>query len=306
VRTIGIATYTLKVRPKRSGDYEPLGGIDGRYSLAELLAGYLESISRAQAVDEKVQVVLQAVRRERDEDTLWGLLHSGEYGFAAEGFNIRSRRTTFRRTPEDAEVIPFYYRAFLPQVSDLGILLLQRYGGYGVFTAFSRGFKSFLDNYLPEHLLEINRLVPAEVVRHLTQGDIRAIQVVAHSLPTDITDKLRFLGNRQDIGTFVIEAKAKRNGALTAPPWLRRIREGRALMVELPTELDGSDATIRLRVDYEGKTRVIDLNDPNNLAPYVNATEDVLVESSGHPRFESINAYSANLLAELLHQLGRA
>jgi hypothetical protein len=306
VRTIGIATYTCRIRAKRSEDYEPLGGIGGHHSLLELLAGYLESISGAHAVDETTQLVLQAARTTRDEGTLRGLLNGGEYGYAAEGFSIRSRRSTYRRTPEDAEVIPFYYRAFLPALSDIGILVLQRYGQFGVFTSFSKGFKSFLEHSLPDHVLEINRLVPAEVVRHLTDGDIRAIQVIAHSLPTDITDKLRFLGNRQDIGTFVIEAKAKRDHFLTPPAWLRRIREQRARVVELPIELDGSDATIRLRVEYDGTTRVIDLNDPSNLAPYINATDEITLEPSGHPQFDSIDSYCTTLLAELLQQLGRA
>lgn len=306
MRTIGIATYSLRIRQKRSSEYEPLGGIDGRHSLSDLFAEYLQSISHEEAIDEEVQVVLQASRRERSDDAMWGLLNAGDYGYAAEGFNIKSKRTSYRRSPDDAEVIPFYYRAFFPGMSDLGIVLLQRYGHYGVFTAVSRGFRAFLDGYLPDHVLEINRLVPAEVVRELTEGEIRAIQVIAHTIPPDLADKFRFLGNHQDIGTFVIEAKAKRKSFLAPPPWLRRIRQGRVQVVELPTELRDSDAVIRIRVNYEGTTRTIDLSDPNNLAPYINATDDLELEPTGHPRFTSIDRYCQDLLDELLRQLGRA
>ena len=306
VPTIGLATYTMRVRPKRSEDYEPLGGIEGLYSLGELLQEYLHSISGAQAVDEEEQNVLQATRIERADEMHWGIIHAGEYGYSAEGVNVRSRKRSYRRTPDDAEVIPFYYRAFVPAISDLAILVIQRFGPHGVYTAFSKGFRSIFSQRLPEHVLEINRVVPSAVVRHLIDGEIRAIQVIAHSLPTDITDKIRFLGNRQEIGTFVIEAKARRGAMLTPPAWLRRIREGRAAAVELPAELADEQARVRLRVEYEGTTRVIDLQDPSDLAPYFNVTGDVDLEDSGHPEFQSIDSVAEGLIGDLLRQLGRA
>lgn len=305
MKTIGIATYSLRVRTKRGADYELLGNVDRRYNLADLLDQFLSSITNAQTVDEEAQIVLQATRHNRQEEELWGLLDSGEYGFAAQGVDVKTRNPSYTRNPTDAETIPFYYRAYLPKLGDLGLILLQRHGPRGVFTAFSHGFRQFFQEQLPDHVLEINRVVPAEVVRHLTDGQIRSIQVIAHSLPTDITDKLRFLGNRKEIGTFVIEAKAKKKKFLPVPTWLKRIRQGTTQVVELPTELRESDATVRIRVDYNGTTRTIDLSDPANIAPYINATEHLQIDPSGHPRFESIDSYAQQLIQELLQQLGR-
>ena len=50
---------------------------------------------------------------------------------------------------------------------------------------------------------------------------------------------------------------------------------------------------------------MIDLADPSSIAPYIDATDDLEFEDSGHPRFESIDAYCVRLLGELLAQLGR-
>lgn len=306
MRTIGIATYTIRVRAKRSEDFEPLGSIAGLWSMSEIIEQYLVSIEGIQTVDEEAQSMLQAVARNRDNDNHWGLLGNGEFGYAAEGINVRSRNTSYQRTPEDAEIVPFYFRAVTPSTSDIGVLLVQRYGALGVFTVFAKGLRAFFAEHLPEYTMEINRIVPTEVVTELMHGNIRAIQIVAHTLPTDITDKFRFLGNTSEIGSFTIEAKANRNSVLQSPKWLKRIREGRVSVVELPTELEGSDARIRIRVEYEGKTRTIDLADPSSVAPYVDATQELEIDATGHPNFASIDAYCVRLLADLLKQLGKA
>lgn len=305
MRTIAIATYTIRVRAKRSEDFEPLGSIAGLWSMSDVLERYLASIAGQQDVDEEAQHVLQAATHHRRDDDLWGILSAGEFGYAAEGINVRSRSQSYQRTPDDAEVVPLYFRVSTPAMSDLGVLLVQRYGQLGVFTAFAKGFRAFFAHLLPEYTIEINRLVPAEVVKELVEGELRAIQVVAHTLPQDIADKFRFLGSATEIGAFTMEVKAKRGMMLSTPAWLRRIRDGQVRIVELPVELKASDAHIRIRVAYEGKTRMIDLADPSSIAPYIDATDDLEFEDSGHPRFESIDAYCVRLLGELLAQLGR-
>ncbi len=304
--SIGIATYAVRIRAKRrAGEYEPLGAVgDQALSIRHLVSEFLETVKASDTVDDEAKVVLRATRVETDQDSCWGLLRSGDFGFAAEGINIKTRAQSYRRDPDDAETIPFYFRCYLPSESDIGLLLIQRHGPRGVFSAFTRQLRDYIAKWLPEHVLVINRLVPSEVIKDLMEGDIRAIQVIAHVLPKDFANKLRFLGNENEVGTYIIEAKAKRNRFLQVPGWLKKLREGRVTVVELPSELVGSDARVRLRVTYEGTTRTIDMSRPEDIAPYIDATSDLEIVG-GHPVFTSVDAYCNGLLEQLLKQLGK-
>lgn len=302
--TIGIAAYAIRARLKRTSDPLYLGTLSPPGGLHGIVKGFLGSLKKTHARDEESQLLQRVIRLDTDVDSCWGLLESGEYGFEAKGVDINTLKPSYKRKSQDAELIPFYFRLYLPSANDTGIMLLQRHGPRGVFHSFSSALRDFVGQKLPDHALDITRLVPAEVLGELLKGGVRAVEITTYKVPTDIADKYRFLGNLQKAGTVTVEFKAKKKAYLFPPSWLKRITTGQTKVVELPVDL--GPGRIRLKVDYHGKTRVVDLSSPETIAPYTDATDDLDIQDSGHPSYESVDSYCTDLLRELLEQLGKA
>lgn len=304
--TIGIATYSVKVREKRSEEYLPLGSFDGSHSMSEFICDYLRAIRDDQFVNEESQRVLRSGRHTELDDKTCGLLYSGAYGYAAEGVNIHTSERSYQRSPEDAEVIPFYYQFVLPAGKLVGIMILQRHGTHGLVTPLCTALRDEFTDKHPDHMIEFARLVPTEIVQDLIDGEVRGIQITTYTVPNDIADKFRFLGNLQQEGKFTVKYSAKRNAPFQEPEWLRNIRNNRGRIVEFPIELENIQAEVKISVKYGTKTRVMNLSDPSSIAPYIDATDDLDISIEGHPTFESINQYCDELNTRLLEQLGIA
>ncbi len=301
--TIGIAAYALRIRLKRTDDPLYLGAVDAPHGgLYSHVKKFFESLQKKHAHDALSQLLQRVVQLDSNADSLWGLIESGEYGYAAEGIDVQTLKHSYERKALDAEMIPFYFRIYLPAQNDMGVMLLERHGTRGIFHALSGALRDYVQEKLPDHVLELTRLVPAEVMSELLKGGVRAIQITTYRVPSDIADKYRFLGNLSNAGTVTVEFKAKKKAFLFTPQWLKRITEGRAKIIELPADL--GPGRILIRVDYRGKSRTVDLGHLETIAPYVDATAELNMRS-GHPTFASIDGYCAELLGELLAQLGR-
>jgi hypothetical protein len=304
MNSIGIACYSIKIREKRTNDYLPFGELEGGKSFYDFVRGYLDKLKKEHVVNEEDQLVLRAARSVHEEDITAGLLYSGDYGYEAAGFNVKTKKTSYRRTAEDAEVIPFYYQFVLPQQSNKGLMILQRHGHRGLLTALSTDLRAEFASQYDGYVLEIGRLVPAEVLKQLIEGDYIGIKVSTYTVPDDIADKFRYLGNLRQDGHLTITYKAKRSQALVEPDWLKAIRKNGAKLVELPDELKEMDAKVSIIVEYGGKQRDVNLNNLSAIAPYIDATNDLEIKKNGHPKFDSIHTYCNDLRTTLLADLG--
>jgi hypothetical protein len=300
VTTIGIAAYTIQVREKRHDEYLVLGNVPIPGGFYAALNGYLESLRQEQEPDDVNKVLQRVTQLDADQETQThcGIVQSGDYGYAAEGIDTETLQTSYERRPQDAELLPFYFSIHAPAAYNGAVMLLQRHGPHGIYGAFSGGLRAYCEHGLPNHIVEFGRLVPATVVEQLQDGGVRAIKMTAYRVPTDMADPLRFLGNIPQPGTFSVEIKAKRDSYLRNPGWLRRARA-----IVLPETW--GQGKVEVKVDYQGKTRTVALNDPTNVAPYIDATDEVVIDASGHPEYESIKTYCGNLMRELMQQLGR-
>jgi hypothetical protein len=302
--SITLATYAVRIRARRSPDFLPLVPFHGTVGMDLVIENVLQRLS-AHVQDELHQHLIRVKHHTRQGDDIVGVIEAGEYGYSADGVNVRTRKESFQRTPEDAELIPFYFRWSLPPGGDTGLLLLQRYGPHGVFLSLTGAIHEEFEEHYDNFIVDFPRLVPAEVIQDLLKGELKEIEITTYTVPTDIADKYRFLGNKKDVGTFTVAIKAKRNASLLEPPWIKRIRHGRVKVVALPDELGGEKGRVRIRVSYNGKTRTVDMTNPDSIAPYIDANPHVKLEPSGHPTFDSMDAFAIGIRDKLLEDLGR-
>jgi len=305
VPSIMLSTYAVEVSPRYSHDLDYLGNVAGGKGVLSIIKRVLAQFREQHLQDEVRQNLVRVASLKIDGDDAYGIILAGEYGYSADGVNVRTKKGSYRRTPEDAELIPLYFRISVPEQAKRGVLILQRFGTHGVHGPFTDAFRQYFSEKL-EHTIHFLRLAPAEVVAELLNGEVREISVTTYSVPDDISNKYRYVGNPRDVGTFTMSFKAKKDGiALFEPPWLKKIRSGKARVVTLPVELGGEDARLRIKVSYKGKTRTVDMSKPDNIAPYIDVTADVDVLDSGHPSFESIDNIATEIRDSLMIQLGQ-
>ena len=239
MKSIGIATYTIRLRSKRGTNYHFLGKFDGGNSLRLILHGFLKSLESSHANDKLNKHLLRARGVKEDGSDIRAFIDAGEYGFAADGINTQTFARSYKRKVEDAELIPLYLRFHLPDANDTGLLLLQRFGSQGIFHSLTEQLQQYFRARHPDFVLEMNRLVPIEMLKHLLDGRLKEIKLTTFFVPDDLADKYKYLGNASEAGSMTVTFKAKKNGFFRDPPWAQKLRKGSLTVVEIPQELGG-------------------------------------------------------------------
>lgn len=213
-------------------------------------------------------------------------------------------KAAFRRSPQDAELIPFYFYLELPGHRSVGFLIVQRHGLHGPYEPLRRALIEHFQQALPEMKLEFARLVPMSVINRVTQGKLTSIRITTYHIPPEVTNKFHLDANTTETANYVVTFKAKRGHALSLPGWARGRR--RALLAELPSEFDPTRTRVDLGYTYAGKTRTVNIADLEAMAPYFDITAQVEMSSNGHPVFDSVHELALSHAEELRGQLGIA
>jgi hypothetical protein len=81
----------------------------------------------------------------------------------------------------------------IPQNFNMGILLLERFGQFGMKKIFTENMKVYFEQQLPAYILEIEKIIPGDLVEHyLTQGRIISAKFINNTIPDDISDVIQY------------------------------------------------------------------------------------------------------------------
>ena len=294
--SICVASYSVRVRYRHKSDRLQLGLKSGP-SVYDVVLKTLRGLKSHQR-HPKSPHVIKVSRIDFDGSNVWGLIERGEYGHTATGVNSKTFDLSYSRTVDDAELVPLYFRFHLPSVTTTGILILQRLGVHGSFGDLRDTVVQGFRDHHPEHILEMNRFVSGNILNQLKESPVSEISIITHTLPTDIASKLQFSGAQENVAKVEVRIRAKRDHFFGLPT--RLINPDVSV-----AEVLGEPGRVRMRVDYKGHERTYESEGLNNIAPYIDVTEEVAKRSDGHPKFESIDAYCVGLQNDLIEQLGQ-
>ena len=304
-QSVTLASYTIRIRAKRDTQFRPLGAFDGKTSFYDFALEFLRELERRHGHDELGMSMQRTTKLTEDGDSIWGLLEAGDYGYASELVKVSTMERSYLRETDDAELLPFYFLLNVPEKTDKGILIVQRYGNRGVYTEFTTALRRSFEESHGEYILDIRRHVPAAVIEMLMQGQVKTIQLTSYSLSADLADRIRWKGNRTDVSEVVITIKAKRKGTLARPIWLDHMLKSKSNLNEIPDSLAEIASKVRVEVSYNGKKRYVDFESQDKIAPYLDVTSDIKFGVNGHPTFDSIHTVSSDLLVDLSAEIGR-
>src|SRR5436190_13706464 len=130
MREIAIATYTVEIGRKHSPKRERLDDFDGNDAL-KLFDDFLRTV-QAPINDQENETLLKVRDYDVDGRVISGIIETGEYGYGSDLLDVKTHKRVFRRLPNQAEMLPFFFELFLPSSRNQGLLALQRFGNFGI------------------------------------------------------------------------------------------------------------------------------------------------------------------------------
>jgi hypothetical protein len=116
----------------------------------------------------------------------------GEYGINSELLDVEDHEVSYTRAVSDAEMMPFYFLAAVPRHGTKALIALEVGGSSAIKLQFQDGFETFIRGRCQACDLEIERLVPEELLNSYFQdARVTKLRFVRFKVPADIADAFR-------------------------------------------------------------------------------------------------------------------
>lgn len=305
---IKLEAYSFGIRKRQSDDYLPLSHLFNGESFIKFFQDYLKFIETGIQKDSYKALTLEnnSLDISMQANTISGVFRSGQYGYEGDIVNLDNGMIDFVKTKQHSELLPFYFLIYIPN-RKRGILLLQRFGIFGIQTIFRLTIQKYLASLQEDLIIDFFPVVSQELAEtFVNDGKIRELSFRKYNLPPDIIDRLGMSDYDEDILSIELRITAKRkhyfsgmnrkiksfvndkNSKFFAIPELRNLG------------FDGNHQ-IKVKSSLNGNNRTIDLSDTGQIRPYYDIS-DVKRNAKGHPDFNHINNTAKELLQELLHE----
>ena len=301
-----LATYTIRLREKYTGNYKDLDFLGRGEDLQVAFGQYLRTRQADYSIDSSSQSMLRVQQVTERGRSFSGRIATGEYGYEATLYDVRAAIVSYRRTADDAEMMPFYFLAYLPAGRDEGVLILQRRSQYGIRTVFLRDFVKYFEGSFPDLKVEINPLIPSQLIdQYLQNGRLTKVRFIRFHIPSDVTDAYDTGGHVEELGRVELSVWAGRNRGLPVVDRVREVLNGRRNINEM-IELSSFDYdNVKVEIDLGGSRRTLDLSNVMKLRAHYDISSEVKVGADGHPEFGSVDGIARKLLSSLEASLVR-
>lgn len=278
-----------------------LNKFDGEsLDIFDVCVRYLKILQRWSYNDKKNKAFFSVSELNIDKQNrkISGFIKTGYYGLAGDIVDVEKKSIVYEKTVNHADSMPFFFLVYLPRHRNEGIFILERIGTYGIRGVLSSIFSEYFSSRYKEFYCSINPLIPDQVVKNiLSSGIIKKLRFIKFMVPTDKTDAL-CEGHKEEYVNAELSFSSK--SFFNKDRILNIFNPG----VEVKNLFELRDwgfeyDTIKIEVQYgpRSRTKVINLSDFSKVRNYVDITDEVGIDNSGHPIFEDIE-FSANELCD--------
>jgi len=300
-RTISLAAYAVKIWNPSDGDYEYLSNFDGEGSdLLDFMREVLTAIKTKTLDEEAIQHALSVAKLEEGERRLSGTIRTGAYGFESDLINRKTSKLSYKRTKDDAEMLPFYFQCDVPEGVEDGILILQRTATFGIRKVVHWVLDTAFSNKHPEFKLHLQPLVPEAEVNKFIKGKVQKIHFIRKGIPADLADAYD-KGHKAVPGTMELVVKARKGSNLPLNSFVNRVFKSKEVgsILALGGGEKFSYENVKVQVKVGRATRTVNAAAPERIRSYFDITEQVTIGRDGHPEYNSLKEEAEKLSAEL-------
>ena len=188
---VSLATYSVRLRYGSSHTPETLGRFGPNDSdLFDVLYGFLKDLKKSSSHDKRKKHVISTRNVfSGDDRTIHGRIESGVYGKGSKIRSVDNGKMAHRKTPREADMLPFYFLFDIPEMANEGFLILERQGNIGIRKDIGVAMQGSLEKSHPGYTISFHHLVREDVVdAYLNGGAVSAIRFIRFGLPKDLAD----------------------------------------------------------------------------------------------------------------------
>lgn len=302
---ISIACHTIRVVDKNTKCFRKLGQVSPDKDLETVFGEYLNSLQEGYAKSDEQQIIRHIRRHDKSGSILKGIIETGEFGYSTDLRNVNDQSLSYHRDRDDAEMMPFYFLAYLPSNRNEGIVLLQKRSNKGVRAELFGDFKKHVEKNYIGVSIEVNSLVPRQLIReHLTKGRLASIRLIQFGLPSDLVDAIDANDHQEKEGRVELKYIPGRGKGLPLIDKLLRFLDGNYEMTKLVEVSSFEYENVKVEIDLYGSKKTLDLSDTNKMNTNIDITQEVQMNDDGFPEFQSIDKIALDLLDDLLDLMG--
>lgn len=305
--------YLVSVLDRDNQDLT-LSDFSDSLDLYDVFIRYLEERDLNFLDDRDKYKMFRVTKYHEETYSVRGIIEVGDYGFSAELIDTVSAQKTYDRSPTEAEMMPYYFLAYLPRDLNRGIVILQKTSGRGIQTSLFTDFKKHAREFNRTVKVDFRPFVPRSFIEEMTRNARwTKIRFIRYNLPQSIQEDYRreALGKPNQIegvSEFVIQPTKNQNLPAKVLDWakrtLRDTSKGDTSTAKGMTEIIGHDYdNVKMEIELGGRRKTVNLERIDALKTDYDITKTVQVDEGGHPRFNSIDSAAKDLLDSVLTEL---
>ena len=310
VYNINLEIHTFQIREKRQK--ETFLSLDNFFEREDILKFFEEFANQHSnlSISEKQQKSLQFTNIKRytsQSRIISGIVDSGDYGVES---RIADQKGILKYTKgsDELDIKPFYYLIWVPSNANIGIIMTQRLGPFGIHGIFTQRFQAFFKNKFPELMVDLAPYLSKGLAKKFIEtGGIRQIILRRYSLPSDISDQFGLNFEHTKIKSVELRIVAENNTFFPINDRAKKFLSDENARLFTMEELnsigfDGNHHEL-ITVKMGRNTRTIDLSATGQIKPFFDIDSDVVKGSDGHPTFDSIDETSRGLLTDIIDEI---
>jgi hypothetical protein len=299
---ITIESYSVKLRDKKTGDYLNFGDVLPAKDFLKFIESFFENLEAkvdGEALTNKLlRVTAGTIKKNNREFT--GIVETGEYGYESTFIDADTGKPQYKRKVKDAEMLPFYFLLWLPKDQNIGLILLQRFGLYGISQIFRNSLQSFIKSELPNLSVEFSPIYSDKLLQKVIEnGEIKKVTFTKYDIPKNIEDYFEKGAHNEMRGHIEYSLVASRNNKLKLADRLNKLLFGSGKVTRLVELKNFSYDDTKIEFKHGKETRRFVLGDFLKFKAYYDVSEQVKKAKDGHPEFTSINRIATDIRKEL-------
>lgn len=306
-----LATYTLRIygnndgkskaqnsRPLTISDFN-----DKKSDIYSVCRRYLAFLRKKPIIDDNSKCILKVTKYKvyQADRVITGIFETGYYGLSSNLIDVETNTYRERKSTE-ADAMPFFFLFYLPENMNEGIIILQRIGNRGIKGLITEiANEKFPLNY-DSYRLEINSLIPEEVVRQIIDyGIVKKLRFTKFQKHSDKSDILKDVHFEKPVTLeFVIAG----NHLNLKDKILAMFNKGSKIKSLFELNNDFEYDTIKTEILLnDGRRRIINLSNFMKICNYVDITQELEFNPGGHPKFKFIESSAFGLYRKTKKQL---
>lgn len=305
---IKLEVYTFKIRQKNHKEYWSFFDTFAvKKSVTKFMTDFIkynDKLSVDETKQKSMQFQSETLKTNSDKGIYSGIIESGDYGTESILVNRKSKKKVYTKKKDDLDIKPFYYLIWVPKDKNVGFVMLQRTGIFGINSVFTNSFRDYIESKIDSLMVEFEPFVSKQLAQtYLRKGSLKEISLKRYNLPADVVDQLGLKEYTEEILSVEIKIKSRKNGFSFRDKVGKFIddKDGKFFSVSSlkPLGMDGEHEE-RVRVKLGNNTRVIDLSDTLEIRPYFDIDKEVKKDlESGHPTFASIDAIAKQYVSDI-------